>query len=77
MCLLMFSIVGISKLGAQNSFLTYIDKNNNTYKITESEVEYIPIKASESSSGMYSGGEPWKKKIDNEVFFVIENYSYI
>lgn len=59
---------------AQNKKLVYTDINNNRYIVTETSVEYIPITAAESSSGMYNGGEAWKKKIDNEVFFVIEEY---
>ena len=54
--------------------MVYTDQNNNTYTITETSVEYDPITPAESSSGMYSGGEPWKKKIDNEVFYVIETW---
>ena len=68
------TILSVSSIKAQNSTMVYTDQNNNTYTITETSVEYDPITPAESSSGMYSGGEPWKKKIDNEVFYVIETW---
>jgi hypothetical protein len=35
----------------------YNDGNANTYKIFTDKIDYIPVTKSESSSGMYSGGE--------------------
>ena len=67
-------ILNMSSINAQSTIMVYTDQNNNTYTITETSVEYDPITPAESSSGMYSGGEPWKKKIDNEVFYVIETW---
>lgn len=34
------------------------DQNNNIYLMTASELEYRPVRKEESSSGVYSGGEP-------------------
>lgn len=53
--------------------LLYLDLNNNAYYITEKKVVYDPMTPMESSSGEYSGGEPWEKEIDNDVYFEIEN----
>lgn len=36
---------------------TYVDQNNNRYYISQLTINYRPIKASESSSGVYDGGE--------------------
>ena len=38
--------------------LTYADGSANRYVITSTHVNYIPVKPEESSTGMYSGGEP-------------------
>ncbi len=35
---------------------TYYDAARNKYVLNGNKLEYIPVKASESSSGMYSGG---------------------
>jgi hypothetical protein len=43
----------------------YIDGNNNTYEIGE-RLEYIPITKAQSSSGMYSGGDPKSVPLDAE-----------
>lgn len=53
--------------------MDYVDTNNNTYHITNDSIYFLPISAIESSTGEYSGGEPWSKKIDNDVRFEIEN----
>lgn len=36
----------------------FADGNGNVYLLTAKELEYIPVKPEESSSGFYSGGEP-------------------
>lgn len=36
--------------------LFYTDQNNNKYTITKTTINYNPIQAKESSSGIYSGG---------------------
>ena len=43
----------------------YIDGNNNTYEIRE-QLAYLPITPVQSSSGMYSGGEPKTVELDAE-----------
>jgi hypothetical protein len=61
-------------MDAQNTTMVYTDQNNNTYTVTQNSVTYDPITPMESSSGTYSGGDPWTKKIDQEVFYVIETW---
>ncbi|KKW42815.1 MAG: hypothetical protein UY92_C0003G0021 [Candidatus Magasanikbacteria bacterium GW2011_GWA2_56_11] len=44
----------------------YSDGSGNTYVITggkQKQLEYVPVKSSQSSSGVYSGGEPVRKAI--------------
>ena len=41
----------------------YIDGNNNTYEIGD-RLDYVPITPAQSSSGMYSGGEPKSVALD-------------
>jgi len=43
----------------------YIDGNNNAYEIGE-RLEYVPVTRAQSSSGMYSGGEPKSVALDAE-----------
>lgn len=43
--------------------LLYSDQNNNVYVVTSSELSYDPVTELESSSGTYSGGEPYKVSI--------------
>lgn len=38
--------------------IRYIDGNNNAYTIDPDRVAYEPVPMAQSSSGMYSGGEP-------------------
>ncbi|MFK7926021.1 MAG: hypothetical protein AB8H47_28995, partial [Bacteroidia bacterium] len=37
--------------------LRYQDQNNNIYLIKDGQLDYTPIRAEESSSGVYSGGK--------------------
>jgi hypothetical protein len=46
----------------------YSDGSANRYVITETTVEYIPVKPEESSTGMYSGGEPRSISITADQF---------
>ena len=46
----------------------YLDGTANKYIIKQTSVEYIPVKPEQSSSGMYSGGNPWEVKIDDQQF---------
>lgn len=41
----------------------YADGNGNWYKVFENSIQYIPVQSNQSSSGVYSGGEPWESKI--------------
>ncbi len=61
-------MAGISyNAGAASKVITYIDGSNNKYIITqlktEATIQYVAIKPEESSSGTYSGGEPYKINI--------------
>ncbi|MBV1924813.1 MAG: hypothetical protein KUG68_12385 [Flavobacteriaceae bacterium] len=47
---------------------TYVDQNNNRYSINHLTIDYRPIKASESSSGTYDGGEEKKVSITEEEY---------
>jgi len=47
---------------------TYVDQNNNRYYISQLSIDYHPIKASESSSGVYDGGEEKKVSISEENY---------
>jgi hypothetical protein len=46
----------------------YSDGSANRYVITQTTMEYIPVKPEESSTGMYSGGEPKTVSISKEQF---------
>lgn len=50
----------------------YIDGNGNLWRITKDSVQYVPIKPENSSSGFYSGGEPFEKKLEEAVFQHVE-----
>lgn len=47
---------------------TYADGSANRYVITASSLQYIPVKPEESSTGMYSGGEPAEVNLTEEQF---------
>lgn len=47
---------------------TYADGSANHYVITDSSLQYIPVKPEESSTGMYSGGDPADVKLTKEQF---------
>lgn len=47
---------------------TYADGSANHYVITVSSLQYIPVKPEESSTGMYSGGEPAEVNLTEEQF---------
>ncbi len=51
----------------------YSDGSANRYVITETSLEYIPVKPEESSTGMYSGGEPKLVSITSEQFSEVAN----
>lgn len=62
--------MGILSCGAQKRGMMYLysDQNNNRFQITASEIRYIPMTASESSSGQYNGGKKATVKITKETF---------
>ncbi len=47
---------------------TYLDQNNNRYYISQLNIDYHPIKASKSSSGVYDGGEEKEVSISEESY---------
>jgi len=48
--------------------IIYSDGNANTWIISPSGLEYIPVTPQESSSGIYSGGVPVNKTITSLVY---------
>lgn len=46
----------------------YADGNGNLYTISSTTITYAPVKPEESSSGVYSGGEPKTRNITSEQF---------
>lgn len=48
--------------------IRFSDLNNNRYRITTDYIEYDPIKAHESSSGVYDGGKAWKVNITKDQY---------
>lgn len=44
-------------MSMQPNFI-YADGSANRYEISSTELKYIPVRPEESSTGMYSGGEP-------------------
>jgi hypothetical protein len=53
---------------AQTTTYEYADGSGNRYLISESSLEYVPVKKEESSTGMYSGGEPRLVPISSATF---------
>ncbi len=56
----------------RNYNYTYADGSANVWKITEGKVEYVPITPENSSSGKYSGGEPFEIVIESRQFQEVE-----
>ena len=48
--------------------IIYTDQNNNVYTVFADELSYDPISESESSSGVYSGGDPAKVAIETSEY---------
>lgn len=48
--------------------LTYADGSANRYVISSTQLNYLPVKPEESSTGMYSGGEPATVTITAQQF---------
>ena len=57
------------------SIYTFSDGNNNNYTLTQTAsggtLNYDPVTPAESSSGVYSGGEPALKEITQEQYTTI------
>ncbi len=51
---------------------TYIDTNNNSYRISADSLSYRPISKEMSSSGTYDGGEPKKISLNPKDFQAIQ-----
>jgi hypothetical protein len=51
----------------------YADGSANVYDVTESSLEYIPVRPEQSSTGMYSGGNPGKISLTSEQFSSVKN----
>ncbi len=51
----------------------YIDGNGSVYSIANSSIEFKPIPAKESSSGMFNAGEPFKIKIEQAQFELLKS----
>ena len=49
-----------------------VDGSNNQYLVSRTTVEYLPIKKENSSSGVYSGGNAWKKPISEKQYQLIQ-----
>lgn len=56
----------------QKSHYRYIDGKNNVWEISNGIVEYKPISKELSSSGEYSGGQPFQSKITSDQFLTIQ-----
>ncbi len=46
----------------------YADGNGNTYSVSADMLKYDPVSPGNSSSGMYSGGEPWEVPLSREQY---------
>ncbi|MFI5203379.1 MAG: hypothetical protein ACHQF2_02695 [Flavobacteriales bacterium] len=65
--------VAIYSLEVESDLNTYgyADGSGNVYKLTSDNLEYIPVKKENSSSGEYSGGEPAKVSVSKAQFDVL------
>jgi hypothetical protein len=63
---------GRKKRKENKKMLHYADGCNNRYKISSECITYDPVRPEESSSGEYSGGQPYSKKIDPEQYIAIK-----
>ncbi|MCE7863875.1 MAG: hypothetical protein DYG99_10070 [Bacteroidetes bacterium CHB5] len=58
---------------SQQPQLIYADGSANRYEISTHELKYIPVKPEESSTGMYSGGEPAQVTLSKEQYNHLKN----
>ena len=63
-------LIGFLKCASQSQNMTYYytDQNNNRFIISSRDISYFPTEPTESSSGVYDGGEEMKLKITDEAF---------
>ena len=52
----------------QSPRYNFADGSANVYYVTESSLEYIPVRPEQSSTGTYSGGNPGKISLTAEQF---------
>jgi len=55
--------------------IQYSDQNNNHYSITRTSLIYTPVTPEESSSGVYSGGDPAEVQLTKDEFNTILSLS--
>ncbi|GIL22970.1 MAG: hypothetical protein BroJett042_14830 [Bacteroidota bacterium] len=58
---------------SQQPQLIYADGSANRYEISIHELKYIPVKPEDSSTGMYSGGEPAQVVLSKEQYNHLKN----
>ena len=51
----------------------YVDGNGNLYAINHTSIVYDPVTPEESSTGTYSGGEPYVASLEQKQFDQIES----
>jgi len=56
--LFIVSLLTLSCMSTTPIQYEYADGSANRYLLTEKELQYLPVKPEESSTGFYSGGEP-------------------
>ena len=73
--LILLSLVSCKSQQATNNAMStyvYFDGSANKYTITQSSIKYDPVTPEDSSTGFYSGGEPYQKNIDPLQFESLE-----
>ena len=69
-----FTFLSLGTLAKKPIEYLYIDGNNNTYEISASLLNYIPIEPKNSSSGEYSGGVALSVILSEVQFSEIESF---
>jgi hypothetical protein len=68
-CLLCFLLIFAGSCTDMNTIIyRYADGSGNIYIINKTMIEYVPVKPSFSSSGIYDGGEHSKKKLSTQEY---------
>ncbi len=65
--------IAIAISGLHGGHYTYVDGSANSYEVTPTSVQYIPIKPENSSSGTYDGGEERTVAIDSTTFSSLDS----